>query len=348
MWQIPIHPANEASRLQALTACDIMDTPREAAFDRLTWLAQSFYDADVAFMGFIDDAYQWMKSVTSSAIGNSITRNRSVCQVMVATGEPLVVGDLRTDPRFAGHPVAPQLPLRFYAGVPLRVPPDLVIGSLCIMRRREGLEPDFDVAPLEALAAIAVDELELRRLNRELTRLNRVDALTGLANRRAFDEELVRAGLRCQRTGETLSVMLMDIDHFKSLNDSSGHSAGDDALRRIGAALGTTALRQEDTMARYGGEEFAAILVGSGTTGARLVADRVRAAVSEASILHPLTGVLTLSIGIATRSADGLHPSGAGLDELALRMLVNEADTALYAAKRGGRNTVVSHGGPAE
>lgn len=333
MWRVPHHPENEAARLRALAACDIMDTPREQSFDRLTWLAQRIYGADVAFLSFVDHEHQWMKSVTSSAVGTSIPRNRSVCQLIIATGESLVSGDLRTDPRFDGHPVVPQLSLRFYAGVPLVVDPGLAIGTLCIMRHQEGMEPDFDLAPLEALAAIAVDELELRRLNRELDKLSRVDGLTGLANRRAFDEELVRAGLRCQRTGEPLSVTLIDIDHFKLLNDTDGHHAGDEALRSMGSILGTIDLREDDTVARYGGEEFAAILIGSCMAGARRVVERLRSGIDAAAIPHPLTGQLTISVGIATQPAHDLD----------LASLLKQADSALYAAKRAGRNLVVSY-----
>ncbi|QIB32587.1 sensor domain-containing diguanylate cyclase [Ancylobacter pratisalsi] len=336
MWQVPESPANEAARLEALAAFDIMDTPREKGFDRLAWLAKRIYAADVAFVSFMSAEHQWIKSVTSSAVGTSIGRQKSICQVMVATGEPLVVGDLRTDERFEGHPTIPQMTLRFYAGVPLRVEPDLVIGTLCIMRHQEGIEPGFDIEPLEALAAIAVDELELRRLNRELNQLSRVDGLTGLSNRRAFDEELVRAELRCRRTGEALSVMVVDIDHFKALNDGAGHGAGDKALRDIGVALGKASFRRDDTMARYGGDEFAAILVGSDAAGARLVADRLCLCVGTAAIEHPINGQVTLSVGIATHYAHDLDTN----------LLIEQADSALYAAKRGGRDRVVSYGPP--
>lgn len=333
MWQIPPDPPNEAERLAALAACQIMDTPHDERFDRLTFLAQRFYGADVAFIGFIDDKYQWMKSVTSSDIPPATERKKTICQVMVTSGKPLVVGDLQTDERFDGHPVVPDIPLHFYAGVPLLVAPDLVIGSLCILRAEPGDAASFDIRPLQELAAIAVDELELNTLNRELTRLTRVDALTGLANRRCFDEELTRAGQRCRRTGEALSVMLIDIDRFKALNDGLGHQAGDEALRRVGATLGGMAVRHEDTLARYGGEEFAAILCGSDESGALTVAGRIRQALEDAAIAHPVTGKVTVSIGIASRPAH----------QIDLHRMIAEADAALYEAKRRGRDLVVCH-----
>ena len=336
MWHVPPPPANEPERLIALDACGIMDTPREERFDRLTRLAQRIYGADVAFIGFIDEEQQWMKSVTSSTIGPFIGRKQSVCQLIISTGEPLVIGDIQTDERFAGHPVVPLIPLHFYAGVPLLATPDLAIGSLCIMREKPGIEPDFDIEPLQSLAAIAIDELELRSLNRDLTRMSRVDALTGLANRRGFDEALERAQVRCRRTGETLAVMMIDIDYFKALNDSFGHQGGDVALQALGAVMAGAFVRKDDTIARYGGEEFAGILTGNDANGALIVAERIRRALSKAAIPHPKTGSLTVSIGIAARP-------GA---EIEVEQMIAEADAALYEAKRRGRNNVMRHHQP--
>ena len=333
MWHVPPPPANEPERLIALDACGIMDTPREERFDRLTRLAQRIYGADVAFIGFIDEEQQWMKSVTSSTIGPFIGRKQSVCQLIISTGEPLVIGDIQTDERFAGHPVVPLIPLHFYAGVPLLATPDLAIGSLCIMREKPGIEPDFDIEPLQSLAAIAIDELELRSLNRNLTRQTRIDALTGLTNRRGFDEALERAMVRCGRTGEALTVMMIDIDYFKSLNDTFGHPGGDAALQTVGGLLARAIVRKDDTIARYGGEEFAAILIGSDLQGGLMVAERLRLALSKAAIPHPKTGSVTFSIGITARA--GAHIDG--------ERMVAEADAALYEAKRRGRNAVVTH-----
>lgn len=331
MWRTPDPPANEAARIAALVACEIMDTPREERFDRLTWLARRYYSADAAFIGFIDSTHQWIKSMTGlDAMGQTIGRQQSVCQTVVSSGVRLVVGDLKTDPRFTGHPTAPRFPLRFYAGVPLKLEPDLVVGTLCILRREPGDAAAFDADPLEALAAIVVDEIELRAVNRELTRLSRLDALTGLANRRAFDEELARAAARCLRLGEPLSLLLLDLDRFKVLNDLSGHAAGDEALRRVGEALRTCPRRESDLVCRYGGEEFALVAPGLDSADAHALAQRIRTVLASAHIAHPVTGLVTASIGLATQSAT-----------IDIRTLIDAADAALYAAKRAGRNTIV-------
>lgn len=332
MWQPPAVPDNEQERLIALEACGIMDTPQDERFDRLTRLAKRFYSADIAFLGFIDDTQQWMKSMTAAGLEPSIDRKKTVCQMMLATGKPLVVPDFRADPTFDGHPVVPNIPLRFYAGVPITLAPDLVIGSLCVMREKPGTKSDFDIEPLKDLAAIVEDEIEMMRLNTELTVQSRMDALTGLANRRSFDEALVRAESRCRRTGEPLSLLLLDIDHFKLLNDKMGHQAGDEALKKVGAVLGSVFHRKEDTVARYGGEEFAAILPASSPEGAWVMAEHIRDALRAAKIFHPTRGIVSMSVGISTQIGRAINREP----------LVAEADAALYEAKRQGRDRVVA------
>lgn len=332
VWKLPEPPANEAERLQVLAACNIMDTGRDERFERLTRLAARFYQADVAFIGLVDSGFQWMKSVNSEDIAPFIVREDSICNMIVQSGRPLVVGDLRTDPRLQGHPVVPRLSLRFYAGVPLIMEPNLVLGSMCVMRRDPGDEQAFDLTPLIELAAIAVDEIELWKLNFELTRLSRVDALTGLANRRGFDDALDRAVRRARRTEMPLSLLLIDIDHFKTLNDRLGHPAGDDVLRRLGGLLAGAVSRPYDAVCRYGGEEFAVVLPDTDAVGARHIGELVRRLLEQAAIPHPTQARVTASIGVATFA--GRDASTAAL--------VAAADSALYEAKHGGRDRVMA------
>ncbi len=153
------------------------------------------------------------------------------------------------------------------------------------------------------------------------------DGLTQLANRRSFDRSLDRELSRAARMDGRLSVVLLDIDNFKLLNDSHGHVAGDGVLRQVAAALRECG-REYDTIARYGGEEFAAVLPGCSSGLAMQVAERLREAVEEASTDIPVTA----SAGVATYPYDGIDIAG----------LLSAADQALYASKRAGRNTVRS------
>nr|WP_255616555.1 sensor domain-containing diguanylate cyclase [Microvirga puerhi] len=311
-------------------SCGILDTPKDERFDRLTRLAAMFYEADVAFLGFMDDRYQWMKSMSADKVAPWIERDRSVCQLVIASGEAMVIGDMKTDPRLAGHPVVPHLPFRFYAGVPLLTEDGAAVASLCILKRDAQDASEFDLSALSDLGAIGMDELELWRRNQELVRLADTDALTKLVNRRGFDAALERAVRRMQRTGEPMSLLLLDLDHFKRLNDTLGHPAGDEVLRHFGSLLGQMARRPDDVAARYGGEEFALILADTDRVGAETVAQEFQASLADAAIAHPsgIGGCVTVSVGIAC-----LGPDMAASPEL----LISRADIALYAAKQRGR-----------
>ncbi|MCP4499987.1 MAG: diguanylate cyclase [Deltaproteobacteria bacterium] len=179
--------------------------------------------------------------------------------------------------------------------------------------------------------------LRLKRQADLLERLIAQDALTEIHNRRKFDQVLEAEWRRCARADEPISVVMLDVDHFKLFNDSLGHSAGDDCLRTIAQALNASPFRPGDCFARYGGEEFVAVLPSTDRRGAEKVGERFRKIVEDLSISHPgsLSGdVVTVSIGAAT-----LFP---GRVKLMPKELTHQADTALYQAKAAGRNRVCS------
>ena len=176
-----------------------------------------------------------------------------------------------------------------------------------------------------------------KELEEQLADLAHKDGLTGLANRRAFDEALDREWRRTLRDGAQMSLLLLDIDHFKNFNDQHGHQVGDDCLRAVSATVAGKVRRSSDTVARYGGEEIAVILPGVDMTGAAEVAEAMRVAV-EALRLVALgeqgTTCLTVSVGVATALArvGGTMTMPAGL--------LSAADSALYKAKQEGRNRI--------
>jgi diguanylate cyclase (GGDEF)-like protein len=183
-------------------------------------------------------------------------------------------------------------------------------------------------------AELEQSNLLLERANRMLRALSYLDALTGIANRRHFEESLEQEWRRGTRTRLPLSLLMVDIDRFKALNDACGHQHGDDCLRRVANALGDALKRAGDLAARYGGEEFAVVLPGTDRDGALAIAEDVRARVEALAMAHEQSpaGVVTVSVGAATVTpAEGRSPSD----------LVDAADRALYAAKRDGRNCVV-------
>jgi diguanylate cyclase (GGDEF)-like protein len=173
---------------------------------------------------------------------------------------------------------------------------------------------------------------ELEVANQKLSELSLTDALTGIANRRHMDKYLADEVRKLSRHSGSLAFILMDIDHFKRYNDSLGHLAGDEALRRVAAVLNASVPRSSDLIARYGGEEFAIILPDSAVQAAVHVVSRAMDTLSDAAIPHPdspTSKYLTLSAGISVKSAS---------DIVQLEDFILEADRALYLSKQAGRN----------
>ncbi|MDB5814076.1 MAG: response regulator receiver modulated diguanylate cyclase [Rhodocyclales bacterium] len=176
----------------------------------------------------------------------------------------------------------------------------------------------------------------LDEANRELTRLSAVDGLTGIANRRQFDEFLAREWARGARHETEVSLLMCDVDFFKQYNDFYGHQMGDECLRTVAQTLAARLKRPTDLVARYGGEEFAVILPDTDLQGAQQLAEAMRSDIERLAIAHggSKEGLVTMSLGAACRV-----PDRDGLGSVAL---LKAADDALYAAKDAGRNRVVA------
>jgi diguanylate cyclase (GGDEF)-like protein len=208
----------------------------------------------------------------------------------------------------------------------------LACGGVVLVRQiriREQLERD--------LRRVGVS---LKRHNASLQTLADSDALTGLANRRLFEDRLVSEYERARRTGAPFALIMADVDHFKQFNDQYGHPAGDECLRKVAGAIESGARRPADLAARYGGEEFAVILADTDLTGANAVADKIRAAVAALDLPHAGNpgDRVTISMGLYVG-----HPALAERnDPLAW---VDVADRLLYEAKDAGRDRVVSREG---
>jgi diguanylate cyclase (GGDEF)-like protein len=176
---------------------------------------------------------------------------------------------------------------------------------------------------------------DLQRANEELVRLSSTDSLTGLANRRFFDQTLDEECARIRRSSAELALVLFDVDHFKALNDTLGHPRGDMCLAMLASEMNLVARRSVDLAARCGGEEFAIILPNTGLEGARRVAEAVRQGFASLNLPHPASPIasyLTVSAGVAVATRE---------ERSTPESLIAAADRALYAAKRSGRNRVV-------
>jgi diguanylate cyclase (GGDEF)-like protein len=200
------------------------------------------------------------------------------------------------------------------------------------LRLAEPLGED-DVKVVELLAAAAAVALQNAHLYQETQRLATTDALTGLSNYRHFHDLLVLEVQRARRMDYSIGLIIMDLDHFKQVNDRHGHPVGDLALRQVAEQL-RKRLRRTDVIGRIGGEEFGAILPGDGLAEVAIVAEKLRRAVEE---MPPLRGGMTTTPTAVTLSLGGTSLSSGAVDA---ELLISRADLALYEAKHNGRNQV--------
>lgn len=336
-------PLNEVQRQAVLDAYRILDTAPEQSFDDLVLIASSICGMPMGSISLIDRERQWLKSTLGLGSLKETSRNDAFCaHTILDSDEVMVVNDAQEDPRFQSNPFVLGDPnLRFYAGSPLVTPDGLAIGSLCVMDSHPGSLSDEQIRALKALSRQVVQLLELHRVsmeletkvreqawyeinlrqeNAELSSQTRLDPLTGLDNRRG----LLEAQLKMQTGQQTAWISVIDIDHFKSINDTYGHSKGDEVLVELGCILKRHAWTGH-TVARLGGEEFAWIMPRLSQADAEHCAQVLR--LDIASMKKPLP--CTISIGMA-------HWTNMEDPEEALR----RADEALYCAKRRGRNQV--------
>lgn len=195
-------------------------------------------------------------------------------------------------------------------------------------------------AKLRAMERIADMRQELKKANLELRMMSVKDGLTGIANRRHFDDVLAREVKRAMRSNSPLSLAICDIDFFKPYNDNYGHQAGDDCLKYVAVTMERTSKRPGDVVARYGGEEFGIILPDTTREGAVALVDIVRVAVENLELTHDYSMAsknVTISAGVAT-----IQPAKSDNLKDVARKLVQAADIALYFAKERGRNQVVA------
>ncbi|MGY3453879.1 sensor domain-containing diguanylate cyclase [Bradyrhizobium sp. USDA 4353] len=314
---------DDARRLETLAELDILDTPREDAFDRLTGLCRKIFDVPMSTLTFIDGHRQWFKAAEGMTAREG-ERRPALCNYAIQQSEPLVVPDTHQDPRFAdGAQVVGHPSIRFYAGVQLRFG-GVNVGTLCAMDTRPRQFNAHELDMLRDLAAIAVDELMLRNLSLR-------DSLTGALSRRAFRNEGERLRALAERHRHALTCALLDIDHFKAVNVTYGHAVGDLVLTRVVETC-RAMLRASDVIGRLGGEEFGIVLPHTSLADGLAVLNKMRAAIAALSIETPAGPIrVTASFG-AVDVSPGLR----------FDSMLERADQAMYAAKNDGRDRVVA------
>lgn len=329
----PISP-HELRRLAAVQRVRLLGTPAEERFDKITRLARRLFNVPMACLDIVGERLAWLKSVQGfdGIVG---MRKDSYCHHTVLEDGVCVIRDARSDSRVYDSAYAETWV--FYAGVPLHFDGER-IGVLCI---GDSQPRHFETEHLDALsdlAALAERELQMASLsetqlalalsNEELEMKARIDVLTHLWNRGAIVQ--IAETERSRAAAGASAILLIDIDHFKTINDTLGHAAGDEVLRSIAARI-RVGVRPLDAIGRYGGDEFLAVLPDTGIDGAVQAAERIRAAVSRIPVHFGQQRIpVTCSIGCAA-SFDALSSVGEWIER---------ADRALYSAKSSGRDRV--------
>lgn len=311
---------DEAGRLAALQRYDILDTDPEGPFDKITALVRTILGVPMAAVSLVDANRQWFKA-RQGLDACETPRDVSFCAHAIRASETMVIVDARADPRFQDNPLVTGSPfVAAYAGAPLRTPDGYNIGALCAIDTQPRAFDPSQIAILGQLASLVMDSIELRQIADR-------DHLTGALTRRALIAEMDREIERHARYHRSASLMLIDIDHFKAINDSHGHPVGDEVLKAI-AACCEAQMRPSDFFGRIGGEEFAILLPETDADDAMLVAERLRGSV-RALVIDVLKGAaVTASFGIAALTPDCVSSE---------RWLAR-ADEGLYSAKRTGRD----------
>tara|TARA_R110000737_G_C14557259_1_gene481652 strand:+ start:79 stop:1083 length:1005 start_codon:yes stop_codon:yes gene_type:complete len=319
--------ALEPKRLEALHDYDVLDTPAEESFDRITRVAKSALQMPIVLVSLVDADRQWFKS-RQGLEATETPRDISFCAHAIEQDEPFIIPNALEDERFRENPLVTGEPnIRFYAGIPLKTPSGYNIGTLCAIDREPRYLSGVELSLLSDLARLVVDELELRQIAA-------TDSLTGAQTRRSFNIEVKREVDRAKRYNRSASFVAFDIDHFKSINDTYGHNAGDVVLQNI-AAICKSNLRAVDLFARLGGEEFMIVLPETDRLGAMDVAERLRQIMANTPIIDGDNEIrFTASFGVAVFSGE----------DGTLEDLLRQADEALYQAKNYGRNRTVFYG----
>jgi diguanylate cyclase (GGDEF)-like protein len=339
--RVPL-PPDESDRLAALYRYQLLDTPSCDDFTFLTELAARICEVPFAFVTLVDRERVWIKSHCGAPI-ESIPRDQCYCSLAILGGESTEFVDLSSDPRstcvqqMAGAPL-----MRRYASFTLRSSDGYALGTLCVLDIKPGALSADQRHILHRLSRQVMALIELRAKERaletslrQLQQLAATDELTGLGSRRAWMERLdVEVG-RARRYRTPLSAVMIDLDHFKLINDRHGHQAGDAVLRNVGRRV-AAGVRASDFAARYGGEELCVLLPATALDGARSLAESLRGALSE--LVHgtpeQAIGFVSASFGVAELDLSNACENGDAL--------LQRADLALYRAKHLGRDRVVA------
>jgi diguanylate cyclase (GGDEF)-like protein len=309
-------PQNEETRLKNLRSLNILNTSQEERFDRLTRLAKRMFDVPIALVSLVDENRQWFKSCDGLNVQET-PRDISFCGHAILGDEVFIIPDTIKDERFADNPLVLNEPhIRFYAGCPLRYLDGSKLGTLCIINTEPKILNDEDIESLKDLAELAERELNA-------VQLATLDELTKISNRRGFTVLAQKSLDLCIRQKISASLIFIDINDFKSINDNFGHAEGDKALIVFAEQMIHT-FRESDVFGRLGGDEFVALLTNTSIEQAEEITTRFRQSIAEYCQENTNKYDISFSHGIVSIDFEAEH---------SIETLLNKADSIMYENK---------------
>jgi diguanylate cyclase (GGDEF)-like protein len=312
---------DEQGRQRAVDRLEVVGSSVETPFERIVDLVKTTLNAPICAVSLIDNDRQWFKAFRGLSVDQT-PRDIAFCDHAIRAEKPFIIEDATRDPRFASNPLVLCEPfIRAYLGIPLKMPDGYIIGTLCVIYQEPKAFSDHEIIILQNFANLVVGELELRTIAF-------TDGLTNLLSRKAWKDRVEAEIDRAMRHPSPLSVLMLDLDHFKKVNDTYGHDVGDLVLRKT-AQVVNAAMRKHDLAGRLGGEEFAICVINAPVQAGLTIAERIRAEIAALEFPEHAGLSCSASIGVT------VFEPGRDVDELLKR-----ADLALYEAKRSGRNQV--------
>jgi diguanylate cyclase (GGDEF)-like protein len=317
--QTPAIPSDESARISVLNSLNVLDTPPEELFDRLTRVATRLFNVPIALVSLIDSNRQWFKSSSGLSVCDT-SRDISFCAHAILNDDIMYVENALKDERFFDNPLVTGEPwIRFYAGCPLRVN-NYKMGTFCLIDKKPRPFNEEDRQLLRDLAGMAEQDLAA-------SRLATTDELTELLNRRGFENYSRQALSFCRRLKRPATLVFLDLNGFKQINDQFGHAEGDMILKAFAEGL-RSVFRESDVIARFGGDEFAALLTDTKQAMAELALSRLRDWVGRKNRKELHKHQMQFSAGTIEFDPKR-HPS--------IEDLLAEADADMYREKTGAR-----------
>lgn len=331
--QLSIEPGSDFGRAEAcldtIEELGLLNDEHPPAFDRVVEISAALMRAPFASFSVITDR-EYISKAVRGMDHCRVPRETTLCHHTLQQADHLVVPDTLKDPRLADNPFVIGGPkIRFYAGFKVLAPNGLPVGTVCVMDQKPRIITPDEISALQRLRDLLQENLLLRA--RAIT-----DPLTGVFNRRHFDEMLDKEWRRAYRHMLPVSLLMVDVDHFKRFNDHYGHVAGDHALCAIAGLLETLGRRAGDIVGRFGGEEFSILLPETDLDAARTLSQTIVDSVRDLAIPHAMSpaGLVSVSIGGTVINDHRQMAWGA-------RSLIEAADRHLYAAKGQGRDRAI-------